>query len=103
MRALPWHLGLSALMMTILWNQNIQKDDTKIYPKILEEVVSEYFETKMTEEDMDYEAMPTILNLVKNVELAGVQQSMRQYNETAFNELMYILFDKAWEKMKKNV
>ena len=90
-------------MMTILWNQNIQKDDTKIYPKILEEVVSEYFETKMTEEDMDYEAMQTILNLVKNVELAGVQQFMRQYNETAFNELMYILFDKAWEKMKKNV
>ena len=103
MRALPWHLGLRALMMTILWNQNIQKDDTKIDPKILEEVVSEYFETKMTEEDMDYEAMQTVLNLVKNVELAGVQQFMRQYNETAFNELMYILFDKAWEKMKENV
>ena len=79
----------------LLWNQNTQKDDTKIDPKILEEVVSEYFETKMTEEDMDYEAMQNVLNLVKNGELAGVQQFMRQYNETAFNELMYILFDKA--------
>ena len=103
MGALPWHLGLSALMMTILLNQNTQKDDTKIDPKILEEVVSQYFEMKMTEEDMDYEAMKTVLNLVKNGELAGVQQFMRQYNETAFNELMYILFDKAWEKMKKSV
>ena len=95
MRALPWHLGLSALMMTILWNQNTQKDDTKIDPKILEEVVSEYFKTKMTEEDIDYEAMQNVLNLVKNGELAG--------SETAFNELMYILFDKAWEQMKKSV
>ena len=95
MRALPWHLGLSALMMTILWNQNTQKDDTKIDPKILEEVVSEYFETKVTEEDMDYEAIQNVLNLVKNGELAG--------SETAFNELMYILFDKAWEQMKKSV
>ena len=57
----------------------------------------------MTEEDINYEAMQNVLNLVKNGELAGVQQFMRQYNETAFNELMYILFDKAWEKTKKSV
>ena len=88
--------------MTILWNQNTQKDDTKIDPKILEEVVSEYFETKMTEEDMDYEPMQNVLNLIKSGQLKGVQQFMRQYNETAFNELMYILFERAWEKMEKS-
>ena len=103
MRALPWSIGLSALMMTILWKQNTEKDDTQIDPKILEEVITEHFETKMTKEDMDYEAMQIVLNLIKNRQLAGVKQFMRQYNETTFNELMYILFERAWEKMTKVV
>ena len=103
MRALPWSIGLSALMMTILWKQNTEIDDTQIDPKILEEVITEHFETKMTKEDMDYEAMQIVLNLIKNRQLAGVKQFMRQYNETAFNELMYILFERAWEKMTKAV
>ena len=103
MRALPWSIGLSALMMTILWKQNTEKDDTQIDPKILKEVITEHFETKMTKEDMHYEAMQIVLNLIKNKQLAGVKQFMRQYNETAFNELMYILFERAWEKMTKVV
>ena len=103
MRALPWSIGLSALMMTILWKQNTEKDDTQIDPKILEEVITEHFETKMTKEDMDYEAMQIVLNLIKNRQLASVKQFMRQYNETTFNELMYILFERAWEKMTKAV
>ena len=103
MRALPWSIGLSALMMTILWKQNTEIDDTQIDPKILEEVMTEHFETKMTKEDMDYEAMQIVLNLIKNRQLASVKQFMRQYNETAFNELMYILFERAWEKMAKVV
>ena len=90
-------------MMTILWKQNTEKDDTQIDPKILEEVITEHFETKMTKEDMDYEAMQIVLNLIKNRQLASVKQFMRQYNETAFNELMYILFERAWEKMTKAV
>ena len=103
MRALPWSIGLSALMMTILWKQNTEIDDTQIDPKILEEVMTEHFETKMTKEDMDYEAMQIVLNLIKNRQLASVKQFIRQYNETAFNELMYILFERAWEKMAKVV
>ena len=103
MRALPWSIGLSALMMTILWKQNTEKDDTQIDPKILEEVMTEHFETRMTKEDMDYEAMQIVLNLIKNRQLASVKQFMRQYNETTFNELMYILFERAWEKMTKVV
>ena len=103
MRALPWSIGLSALMMTVLWKQNTEKDDTQIDPKILEEVMTEHFETKMTKEDMDYEAMQIVLNLIKNKQLAGVKQFMQQYNETTFNELMYILFERAWEKMTKVV
>ena len=103
MRALPWSIGLSALMMTILWKQNTEKDDTQIDPKILEEVITEHFETKMTKEDMDYEAMQIVLNLIKNRQLASVKQFMRQYNEAASNELMYILFERAWEKMTKAV
>ena len=84
----------------ILWKQKyVIKIDIKIDPKILEEVVLEYFETKMTEEDMDYQAMQNVLNLIKNGQLEGIRQFMRQYNETAFNELMYILFEKAWEKL----
>ena len=90
-------------MMTILWKQNTEKDDTQIDPKILEEVMTEHFETKMTKEDMDYEAMQIVLNLIKNKQLAGVKQFMRPYNETTFNELMYILFERAWEKMTKVV
>ena len=103
MRVLPWSIGLSALMMTILWKQNTEKDDTQIDPKILEEMITEHFETRMTKEDMDYEAMQIVLNLIKNRQLASVKQFMRQYNETAFNELMYILFERAWEKMAKAV
>ena len=103
MRALPWSIVLSALMMTILWKQNTEKDDTQIDPKILEEVITEHFETKMTKEDMDHEAMQIVLNLIKNRQLASVKLFMRQYNETAFNELMYILFERAWEKMTKAV
>ena len=89
--------------MTILWKQNTEKNDTQIDPKILEEVITEHFETKMTNEDMDCEAMQIVLNLIKNRQLASVKQFMRQYNETAFNELMYILFERAWEKMTKAV
>ena len=103
MRALPWCIGLSTLMMAILWKQNTEIDDTQIDPKILEEVITEHFETRMTKEDMDYEAMQIVLNLIKDRQLAGVQQFMRQYNETTFNELMYILFERAWEKMTKVV
>ena len=103
MRALPWSIGLSALMMTILWKQNTEKDDTQIDPKILEEVITEHFETKMTKEDINYEAMQIVLNLIKNKQLASVKQFMRQYNDTVFNELMYILFERAWEKMTKAV
>ena len=103
MRALPWSIGLSTLMITILWKQNTEIDDTQIDPKILEEVITEHFETRMTKEDMDYEAMQIVLNLIKDRQLAGVQQFMRQYNETTFNELMYILFERAWEKMTKVV
>ena len=90
-------------MITILWKQNTEIDDTQIDPKILEEVITEHFETRMTKEDMDYEAMQIVLNLIKDRQLAGVQQFMRQYNETTFNELMYILFERAWEKMTKAV
>ena len=57
----------------------------------------------MTKEDMDYEAMQIVLNFIKNRQLASIKQFMRQYNETAFNELMYILFETAWEKMAKAV
>ena len=61
--------------------------------KALENVVLEHLQT-MQKDDMDYEALQNVFNLIKNRQC--IHCFVRQYNETYFCELIHILFERAW-------
>lgn len=42
------------------------------------------------EEDMDYEDMQNVLNLIKKGQLECIRQFIWQYNETTLSELIHI-------------
>ena len=67
-------------------------------PLFWEKIVGDYFHS-MRLDDMDYQAMQEVYNLIRNRRGKSVDRSIDRYNETYFRELVWTLEDRAWQMM----
>ena len=74
--------GLAPLLFWICW----------------EKIVGDYFHS-MHLDDMDYQAMQEVYNLVRNRRGQSIDRLIDRYNETYFRELVWTLEDRAWQLM----
>ena len=63
-----------------------------------EKIVGDYFHS-MRLDDMDYQAMQEVYNLVRNRQGKSIDLFIDRYNETYFRELVWTLEDRAWQLM----
>ena len=67
----------------------------------MERVFGEHLR-KMTPEDMDYEAMQNVFNLIKLRQWTRIDSYVEEYNETYFTELVITLKRKACQMTAVN-